>query len=121
MMVIFLLGVFYTCYGIAGILGHYNIQQKFEGHSWTKEYKRACGISSIMQGLPWIVLSALQFLFSFPFYVVIFSILLFSIPSILYSIRFTRYYKQKLEEDHTGNAQAFLDETGGESSEKERK
>ena len=120
-MIIFLLGVFYTCYGIAGILGRYNIQQKFEGHSWTKEYKRACGISSLMQGLPWIVLSALQFLFSLPFYVVILSILLFSIPSIWYSIRFTRYYTQKLEEEHPGNTQLLTDGAGGESTEKERK
>ena len=96
MNIILLLGIAWTCYGVAGLLGYQNIRKKYAGYSWTRFYKRACGIAWLMESIPWIVLGILDTLYSFPFYIMVPTIILFAVPALLYSIRFTRKFDAKL-------------------------
>ena len=54
MNVILMLSVFWTAYGIVGILGFQVIRSEYRGHRWTKTYIRLLGVSWLMLGIPWL-------------------------------------------------------------------
>lgn len=54
MDIILIMSLFWTIYGIAGILGFQIISDKYRGHDWTKNYIRSQGISWLLLGIPWL-------------------------------------------------------------------
>ena len=60
MNVLFVLGIFWTVYGMAGLLGWQRINDKYKGYDWTKKYIRCLGISWLMLGIPVIAFSKLH-------------------------------------------------------------
>lgn len=63
MMVLLSLGIFWTLYGVAGLLGFQRINERYKRKSWTKKYIQSCGIGWLMIGIPWIVLYLLCFFY----------------------------------------------------------
>ena len=47
MNVLLYLGIFWTLYGLAGLLGWQRINNKYKGYDWTKKYIRVCRKSII--------------------------------------------------------------------------
>ena len=99
MTVLLWLGVFWTLYGIAGILGIQCIPSKYKNKVWTKQYIRLCGIGWLMIGIPWLLLYAVTFHYNITWAITALLIILFSIPSIIFSIRTEKKYKAKLVEE----------------------
>ena len=59
MNVLLYLGIFWTLYGLAGLLGWQRINNKYKGYDWTKKYIRCLGISWLMLGIPCLIFSRL--------------------------------------------------------------
>ena len=59
MNVLLYLGIFWTIYGLAGLLGWQRINNKYKGYDWTKKYIRCLGISWLMLGIPCLIFSRL--------------------------------------------------------------
>ena len=104
MISVLILGCIWTIYGIAGLMGFQVIPDQFEGHSWTKEYKRKQGISWLMLSIPDIVLSiVIEYVVNYVKYMnfspklVFILLILCGIPSFTYSLYIDRQYKAKLE------------------------
>ena len=103
------MSIFWILYGIAGLFGYLNIPSKFKGYSWTKEYIRRQGITWILLGFPYLVLS-----FVLPAYfpnldrhnsTVTIVIIALGMPSFIYSMMIDRKYKAliKKEQGETSN------------------
>lgn len=99
MRVILWLGIFYTIYGFAGLLGLQNIPEKYKGKDWTKRYIRAKGISWLMIGIPWIVLYCNLNGKDIEKATVMILIILCGIPSVLYSYFNSRKYNAILRSE----------------------
>ncbi len=87
MTVLLWLGVFWTFYGIAGILGIQCIPSKYKHKIWTKQYIRLCGMGWLMIGIPWLLLYAVTSQLNIKWNITALLIVLLSIPSIIFSIR----------------------------------
>ena len=98
MEVILGLGIFWTLYGIAGILGFQVINKKYRNHDWTKSYIHYRGISWLMIGIPWLILYLLAYGKDINRLVVCLLILLCGVPSIAYTIINDRKYEHMLKE-----------------------
>lgn len=96
MKVILWLGIFWTCYGIVGILGIQCISPKYKNKVWTKQYIRSCGISWLMIGVPWILLYAVTLHYNMTWAITALLIVILSTPSIIFSIYIEKKYKAKL-------------------------
>ena len=59
MNVLLYFGIFWTLYGLAGLLGWQRINNKYKGYDWTKKYIRCLGISWLMLGIPCLIFSRL--------------------------------------------------------------
>lgn len=99
MAVLLLLSVFYIIYGIFGLFGKNFIPDKFKGYEWTKEYIRKNGASYILLGVPWLVLY-----FAFSQHCpgngkMIFFVILFSLPSVIYTIYNELKYLKLIKKD----------------------
>ena len=103
------MSIFWILYGIAGLFGFLNIPSKFKGYSWTKEYIRSQGITWILLGVPYFVLS-----FVLPAYLpnmdsrnstVAIVIIALGMPAFIYSMVIDRKYKAliKKERDEASN------------------
>lgn len=99
MTVLLWLGIFWTLYGIAGILGVQCVPSKYKNKVWTKQYIRSCGISWLMIGIPWLLLYAVASRYYITWPITAIFIVLFSIPSIIFSARIEKKYKAKLAEE----------------------
>lgn len=53
---ILILGIIYSLYGIAGILGIQHIPPAHQGKSWSRQYKKSSGINWLLLGIPCIIL-----------------------------------------------------------------
>ena len=60
MNVLLYLGIFWTLYGLAGLLGWQRINNKYKGYDWTKKYIRCLGISWLMLGIPCLIFSHIK-------------------------------------------------------------
>ena len=102
MNVVMYMSLFWTLYGIAGLLGFQNIPAKFKGHSWTEEYTRKQGLTWLLLGLPYFILSLVITRF-FPKLdhsgIVYAAILLLGLPAFVYSLRVDRVYKARLKKE----------------------
>lgn len=86
------LGLFWTLYGIAGLLGFQIINGAYRHHSWTASYIRRRGISWLMIGIPWLVLYFLAHGREISRLAICLLILLCGLPSIAYTIAIDRKY-----------------------------
>ena len=103
MNVMFIMGIFWTLYGIAGLLGYQNIPAKYKSHRWTKDMIRCQGKTWLMLGVPWILLYlAATFFFEdlnikmgtwFLLAVVV------TVPGLIYTVARDRKYKELLKEE----------------------
>lgn len=98
MTVLLWLGIFWTFYGIAGILGVQHVPSKYKNKVWTKQYIRLCGIGWLMIGIPWILLYTAISHYNITWTIASFLIVLLSIPSIIFNICVEKKYKAKLGE-----------------------
>ncbi|MBD5148214.1 MAG: hypothetical protein HDT19_05480 [Oscillibacter sp.] len=99
MVIILTLGIFWTLYGMAGILGFQIIGEKYKNHHWTSSYIRCRGISWLTLGIPMLVLYLLDYSREINRPVMCLLILLCGIPSIVYSIVKERKYERMLKEE----------------------
>ena len=98
MGVILGLGIFWTLYGIAGILGFQVINEKYKNHDWTAGYIRYRGISWLILGIPMLLLYLLAYGKDVNRLVMCLLILLCGVPSIVYTIINDRRYRLRLKE-----------------------
>lgn len=99
MKVILSLGIFWTLYGIAGILGFQVINRKYRNHDWTTNYIRYRGISWLMLGVPLLILCLLTYGRDIDRLVMCLLILLCGVPAIGYTIINDRKYARMLKEE----------------------
>ena len=97
------MSIFWILYGIAGLFGFQNIPSKFKGYSWTKEYIQRQGITWILLGFPYLVLS-----FVLPAYfpnldrhnaTVTIVIIALGMPAFIYSMMIDRKYKALIKNE----------------------
>ena len=96
------LGIANTIEGVVGLFGYkFSIPSKYEGHTWTKKYIQGCGISRIIFGIPWIILSFVIWEKEFDLKTAIIIAVIGSLPSLAYdvlnSIKYRRMLKQEME------------------------
>ena len=103
MQISMFLGIFWTLFGIAGILGFQNIPSKYKGYSWTKDYIRAQGVSKLMLGLPWLFFSMVKSLCLTGIHLsgAILSLILcgLAIPSIIYMKKIDKKFNDLLAKE----------------------
>ena len=102
MNVVMYMSLFWTLYGIAGLLGFQNIPAKFKGHSWTEEYTRKQGLTWLLLGLPYLILSLVITRF-FPELdnrgIAYAAIIILGLPAFGYSVWLDRVYKARLKKE----------------------
>ncbi len=101
MTVVLSLGIFWTLYGAAGLLGFQVIGEEYKNHDWTPSYIRYRGISWLMLGIPYLMLCLLTYDKHINPAVMCLLILLCGTPSVVYSIVMDRKYKRMLKENKT--------------------
>lgn len=99
MTVVLGLGIIWTIYGTAGLLGFQRIPARYKEKSWKGQYIHACGIGWLMIGLPWLALYGAASLWKIQWPVTAVLLVCFAVPSIVYTIRIERKYGQKADED----------------------
>lgn len=98
MKVILWLSIFWTLYGIAGILGFQVINEKYKNHDWTGSYIRRSGISWLMLGIPWLIIYLLSHGKDISWL-----LLLCAVPSVVYTMVNEQKYRHMQKEDsHLG-------------------
>ena len=102
MKVLLFMSVFWTLYGIAGLLGYQNIPKKFKGYSWTKEYIRLQGITWLMLGVPLIMLYLIVNHFipkeNLNAELLVLSMLVLAIPSVVFTYKWEKKYEKMLKD-----------------------
>lgn len=86
MTVLFLMSIFYIIYGIFGLFGKINIPKKFKGYKWTKDYTKISGVSYLLLGFPWLILSIAFSLYNPGYGKMILFVILCSLPALIFSI-----------------------------------
>ena len=96
---IFLFGIFWAIYGIAGLLGVQIIPARYRGIKWTRSYIRQQGISWLLLGIPWLILwltldsSALDFRLKALLLIAV------SLPAFFYTLWMDKAYRKRLKEE----------------------
>ena len=102
MKVLLFMSVFWTLYGIAGLLGIQNIPKRFKGYSWTKEYIRYQGITWLMLGVPLLMLYLIVECFipesDLNAELLVISMLVLAIPSIVFTYKWEKKYEKMLKD-----------------------
>lgn len=93
MSVMLLLGIFWTLYGIAGLMGIQRIPPAYRGKRWARKYARTCGVGWLMIGIPWIILYLLCSYYEVRWSATALFMVLVSLPSILYSTYIEKLYQ----------------------------
>ena len=99
MGVILGLGIFWTLYGIAGVLGFQVINEKYKNHDWTSKFIRYRGRSWLMIGIPFLILYLLTYGRDINKLLMCLLILLCGVPSIAYTIINDRKYERMLKKE----------------------
>jgi hypothetical protein len=87
-------GIFWIIYGILGLFGIQNISKEYKNKSWTKQYKRSRGIDWMILGISWIVVYFIISTYEPGGFIMVAIIILFSIPSFVYSFYIEKNTKQ---------------------------
>lgn len=93
------LGIVWTLYGIAGLLGFQIIDEKYKNHEWTMHFIRYRGVSWLLIGIPWLILYFWAYGKDMNRLVMCLLLLLCGLPSIIYTIVNDRKYKDMLEKE----------------------
>ena len=96
MGVILGLGIFYTIYGCLGLMGVQNIPDEYKDKPWTKDYKKMRGISWLLLGIPFLILYIVDHFYQLSFATFILALLIASVPSLYYTNKNEKIYKQKI-------------------------
>ena len=99
MEVIFVMSIFYICYGIFGLFGKMNIPEKFKGYEWTTNYMRELGIADILLGVPWLILYFAFKQYDPGYWTIFLLIILLALPSLIYVILIERKYNNLLKKN----------------------
>ena len=99
MFIIISLGIFYSLYGVLGLLGVQVIPSEYRGKPWAKSYIRCRGISWVIVGIPWLVFYLIVRDMEINKLICVVILIAISLPSIIYSIVFERKYKALLKNE----------------------
>ena len=91
------LGIFYTLYGIAGLLGLQVIPEKYRGQAWTPKYIRCRGFSWVLMGIPWLCLWAVVRNTSVDTAVTAIALIACSLPALIYTFVMEHKFKAMLK------------------------
>ena len=83
---IWVLSIFWTGYGILGILGIQNIPERYRYKSWTPDYMRANGIGMVIFGISWFILGIVLKVHPLPLLPGFGLAVLFSLPAFVYAL-----------------------------------
>lgn len=89
------LGVFWSIYGIAGLLGVQAIPSKFKWYSWTRDYICDRGKTWLILGTAWIALSIIFSNFNINSGWAVFAIIAVAIPALIYSVFIDKKYEKR--------------------------
>ncbi len=92
------MGIFWICYGIAGLFGYQNIREKYKGHSWTKDYIRCQGITWLLLGLSWLGIYGAFYKNPPEALALLVILILGALPGLGYSFYVDRKFKKRLKE-----------------------
>lgn len=101
MDVTLILNIIWIIYGIAGLFGYQKISEKYEGYSWTVQYKQLAGIGWLILAIPSIVSNILIRIFTWPHYINLITIILSGAVSIVYSIYQEKKFSKILAAEQT--------------------
>ena len=90
-------GIILILYGLAGLLGIQKIPAKFQGKSWTRRYIRYQGISWLLLGVPWTVLSLATADKGLGTPVMVLLLFACSLPGFFYTVILERKYTARLK------------------------
>ena len=99
MFAVISMGIFYSVYGVLGLLGVQVIPSEYRGKPWTKSYIRCRGISWVIVGIPWLVFYLIVRDMEINKLILVLILIGISFPSIIYSIAFERKYKALLKNE----------------------
>ena len=99
MFMVISMGIFYSLYGVLGLLGVQVISSEYRGKSWTKSYIRCRGVSWVIVGIPWLVFYLIVRDMEINKLIWVVILIAISLPSIIYSIVFERKYKALLKNE----------------------
>ncbi|MBQ5356783.1 MAG: hypothetical protein IIU57_00970 [Oscillospiraceae bacterium] len=97
MEVLLMMSIFDICYGILGLFGKMNIAEKFKGHEWTKDYIRGLAFSSILLGIPYLILYFAFRQYDPGYSKMILFIILSGMPALIFIIFHERKYNELLK------------------------
>ncbi len=105
MDIILIMSLFWTTYGIFGVLGFQKISPRYRGHSWTKDYIRRQGISWLLLGIPWLVFNraAIRFHADIAAGPQFLTLLALAIPSLLFSFAQEKKYGAMVKQEGREN------------------
>ena len=103
MFTVMSMGIFYSVYGVLGLLGVQVIPSEYRGKPWTKSYIRRRGISWVIVGIPWLVFYLIVRDMEKNKLILLVMLITISLPSIIYSIVFERKYKALLKNEQDNN------------------
>lgn len=92
------LGIIWTLYGIAGILGFQVIKKEYRNHDWTKKYIRYRGMTWLIFGILLLILYQLTHGRDINKLVMCFLVLLCGAPSFTYAMINDQKYQKLLKE-----------------------
>lgn len=95
MNTILVIGIVWTLYGLVGLLGVQRIPAKFKGKPWTGRYIRWQGVSWLLIGIPWIILSLATEGKGMGVSVMLPLILVCTLPGFIYTVVLDRRYTAK--------------------------
>lgn len=92
-----ILGIVWTVYGLLGLAGLQFLPGQYRGYEWTSLYIRKRGISNLLFGIPCLLLYGLSRFVEINYLVFVGVLILFAIPSFIYSIAIDRRYCSKID------------------------
>lgn len=98
MNVLFVMSVFWICYGTMGVFGIQNIPKKYKNTKHEKAYKRFAGIGWVLLGAPLFVLWIVTHNMSIPPILLVFIVFACAIPSLVYTYIGERNFRKQLNE-----------------------
>ena len=103
MFTVISMGIFYSVYGVLGLLGVQVIPSEYRCKPWTKSYIRCRGISWVIVGILWLVFYLIVRDMEINKLIWVVILIAISLPSIVYSIVFERKYKALLKNEQENN------------------
>lgn len=97
---LFICGIFYIVYGICGICGVQHIAEEYQNRSWTKQYKRYCGLTYFVLGISWLWVLFVAVDYDLPENRTIQLLLAVSVAPIVFSFCKDKIFDRKLKAEN---------------------